>query len=117
MLDDISEKVLNVLIKKCNGDPQTRFSISEKDFVFPKLNLHLIYSVCIHLCKQGYICSYSFLFPDAEEFNVELTYKGFSYFEYKNIERKEFIKRFLLSKISDIIVSAIVAYLTVIITG
>ena len=117
MLDDISEKVLNALIKKCNGDPQTEISISEKDFVFPKLNLHLIYSVCEYLYKQGYIHSFSSLYFDTVELEVTLTYKGFSYFEYKNIERKEFIKRFLLSKISDIIVSAIVAYLTVIITG
>lgn len=117
MLDNISEKVLNVLIKKCKGDPQEEIIISEKDFIFPELKLHLIYSVCEYLCKQGYIHSFSSLYSDTKELEITLTYKGFSYFKYKNIERKEFIRRFLLSKISDIIVSAIVAYLTVLITG
>lgn len=116
MLNKTSERILAVLIRKCGNDPTREVKLSEKDFALPKLSLGLIYSVCAELSKDGYISTLSTLYYVSTDIEVALTGKGYFYFDNKKSEKCEFIKRFLLSKISDVIVAAIVAYLTVIIS-
>lgn len=111
MLNKISENILQVLIKKCADNPDREVTLSENDFVFPKMRLNLLYSACSEMYKDDYIKTISILYPTSKNIEVTLTYKGYCYFESKKAEKKEFLKRFLLSKISDVIVAFITSVL------
>lgn len=111
MLDRESEKFLYYIIKNQVNNEVSKIYEKHKEI---GVNPIYICDICKSLEEQGYI---SAIFADDEVEAVILHHKGSVYFENKKAEKKEYIKQFLLSKISDIIVSAIVAYLTVIITG
>lgn len=108
MLDRVSELVLSRIIAKCKGNPECEVEIGEADFPFSKLSINLIYSVCKDLYLKGYLSKHYPLYEHEVSFTVYLTYKGYSYFEYKKIDRKQYFKQFFLSKTSDILVSIIV---------
>ena len=115
MLDSISENVLKYIINLYNtyGKPvgvNRKLRLNTDDAEKMHFNIDMIAAVCIDLGKKGYLDN---IFFSAEDVDLTLTYKGLSYFEYKKIAKKEYIKKFLVSKISDVIVSAIVADLTV----
>lgn len=114
MLDKTSERVLSVLIRKCGGDPEKEVTISEKDFIFPKLSLNLLFSICEYLHKNEYIKSHSSLYSTTTELEIVLTYKGLSYFDYKKIAKIEYIKTLSTNSICGILVSIISAILTTI---
>lgn len=117
MLDKTSEKILRVIIKKCGNDLMREIDISHHDFIFPKMSNSFLNIVCQFLFDNDYISTLAYSNSDFDSLKIVLKYKGYAYFQYKRISRINFVKNFLLSKICDIIVSAIVAYVTVLITG
>lgn len=117
MLDKTSEKVLKYIIANSENKGTLLvlfFNSSDSD----KLNMSfsLFCSTCEFLQKEGYIKEFQ-LYYEQTDGRLFLTFKGYSYFEYKKIENLEFYKQLALSKISDIIVSAIVALITALIVA
>lgn len=110
MLDKISEKVLRAIIKKCNGDPTHEVKISSKD-IFPRISLELIYSICENLYENEYLKVLSRLYDDTK-ITLILTYKGYSYFDYKKLRRCEYFKQLLTTSVCSLIVSLATAILT-----
>lgn len=111
MLDKTSEKILRVIIKKCNGHPEQEVAISNKD-LFSKMSVELIYSICEDLKKKEYIKCLSNLYDDETEITFALTYKGYSYFEYKKLQKIEYFKQLLTTSICSLIVSLATTILT-----
>lgn len=111
MLDKISEKVLCVIKKKCNGLPTQEIAICNKD-LFPKMSLALIYSICEDLNKREYIQGLSRFYDDDTEITLTLTYKGYSYFEYKKLHKIEYFKQLLTTSVCSLVVSVATAILT-----
>lgn len=115
MLDKVSERILKVAIEKCKGNPHNEVTLTEKDFLFPKIKLSVISSVCMFLYENGYFSTCTYYYEGDTEVTVTMKYKGFSYFDYKDISNKEFWKSLATSKISDIIVSVVAAIVTTLI--
>ena len=111
MLNKISEKVLCAIIKKCNQDPTQVISINNKD-LFPKMSIELIYSICEDLKKREYIQELSRLYDNDTEITLTLTYKGYSYFEYKKLHKIEYLKQILTTSACSLTVSLATAILT-----
>ena len=114
MLDKTSEKILKCLISKCNKNPEKSVVISENDFSFPSVSIELLNSVCYFLMKHEYIKSFSYGYFNSP-LEITLTYKGYSYFEYKRIEKIEYVKKLSISSACSILISVITAIITTII--
>ena len=111
MLDKTSEIILKCIISKCDGNPEVTVELTPEDFSTRKISYELLNSVCYDLCKSEYINPFAYGYIGSP-LGITLTYKGYSYFEYKKIAKREYVKQLALSKLSDIVVSAIVALIT-----
>lgn len=116
-LDKTSERVLKHIIKMSNNFPGIEVRISNKNFIMPKLSNMFLISVCRFLYDNGYLTDFRYSYSENDDLMVMVSYKGYAYFEYKKIKRIQFIKQLLISKVSDIIVAAITAYITVLLTS
>ena len=117
MLDKDSERVLQYLINKISKE-QDRMLIPISVIDSDALNMSFSFfsSVCQFLQTENYVQNVMLYVTDPAG-RLNLTHKGFSYFEYKSMNKKEYIKHLLLSKISDIIVSFVVALITALIVA
>ena len=111
MLDSLSEKFLTYIIN--NQENNIVQNIYDK---YDDIGIcaDFVTQICKSLEEQGYI---SVIYADMEVHTVILLHKGAIYFEYKKAVEREYIKHFLLSKISDVIVSFVVALITALIAA
>lgn len=111
-LDKTSEKVLKYLISHCeNIKSKSLVTFTPEDAGNVNLPFSLFCGSCELLEKAGYITELA-IYYEEDGGRLLLTFAGYSYFDYKRIEKQEFYKQLAISKISDIVVSAIVALIT-----
>ena len=106
-LDKISETILKCAIKKCENNPNSEVEISHKDFSNPKISNSLINAVCSELLKKDYIFPYYESRANNDTTKITLTYKGFTYFEYKRIDSIQTFKNSIILPIVVTIVTQI----------
>ena len=111
MLDKQSEKFLKYIIEN-HKDNQISDFLKHYD----KIDIHndFIYDISKNLNDQGYITAITNI--DNEILCVILHHKGYVYFEAKHSKNIEFWKNLAISKVSDIIVSFLIALLTTVVT-
>lgn len=113
MLDKKSENVLKVAISKYNGNMGKDIDIYGQDV---KLTFSELNSLCFNLLKSGHISNFSYSYSESEAVKITLSYNGLNYFKLKKSEHVQYLKQLAISKLSDIIVSVIVALITTLIT-
>lgn len=111
-LDKTSEKVLKHLISHCeNIKSKSLVKFSPDDATNLNIPFSIFYGSCELLEKAGYVTDLE-IYYEEDGGRLFLTFAGYSYFDYKKLEKQEFYKQLVVSKISDIVVSAIVALIT-----
>jgi len=114
MLDKTSEKVLKFLVSESNNTGnKITVEFDTIDAWHLNMSFALFCSTCKFLQDNGYVEEFTLYF-EQENGMLQLTFKGYTYFEYKRIEKIEFYKQLALSKISDILVSVITTITTII---
>lgn len=113
MLDKKSENVLKISISKYDGDMDKDINIYGRDveLTFSELN-----SLCFNLYNSGYISNFFYSYGENEAVKITLSHNGLNYFKLKKAEHVQYLKQLAVSKLSDIIVSVIVALITTLIT-
>ena len=111
LLDKQSEKFLKYIIKNHKDNQITDF-LEHYDKI--GVSSDFICDISKNLTDQGYITAITNI--DNEVIGVILHHNGYIYFDEKRSKNIEYWKNFAISKVSDIIVSFLIALLTSVIT-